>query len=161
MVTRFVTAIALAIVLAIATKAYAADWNCVWQSASCIMAWTTPGFNAGDFTGGGGTWTVASGDVTTYEYVVLGKMMFVNFQIYTTTVSGTTNALSIAIPASKVATHETEIPVTIIDNGSNTTGRAIVSASGTTIVVKRTNDANFAASSDATYILGQIVFQIN
>lgn len=126
-------------------------------------AWTTPSFSAGDFTASGSmTWTVAAGDVTTYAYIVNGKMMTVMFSIVTSTVGGTpSTALRIAIPASKTATKQTANPCYIVDANTATTGFALVSASGTTIGISRTDGANFGASTNQTNLEGQITFEIN
>lgn len=59
--------------------------------------WITPPFNAADFTatGGGGTWTVASGNIGAMSYKLTGRMIFIVFQILTTTVGGAPTALNI------------------------------------------------------------------
>src|SRR3990167_787127 len=68
--------------------------------------WTTPTFSAGDFTASGSmTWTVDAGDVVTYAYTIINKVMTVLFYIDPTTVGGTpSTSLQIAIPANKTAT---------------------------------------------------------
>ena len=128
-----------------------------------FIDWTTPTFAAGDFTASGSmTWTVAAGDVGTYAYTILNKTMTVSFNINTSTVGGTPSTdLMIAIPATKTATKGMRNPVQLLDNGTRTTGVAYVDASGTVIVIQRTDAANFTAATDNTYILGQITFQIN
>ncbi len=137
----------------------------VYPGAGAIVAgvWTTPAFSAGNFTGSSSmTWTVGSGDVETYEYAMVGKMMTVLFSINTTTVGGTPDtALKIAIPGSKVAAKAAYNAMAVIsDNSSLTTGNARVSAGGTTIQIFRTDAANWTASTDATSVRGQITFEI-
>lgn len=126
--------------------------------------WTSPAFAAGDYTANGAmTWTVASGDVATYEYLIVNKTMTVNFAINTSTVGGTLNTtLKIAIPASKTASKQVFNALgVLLDNLSRVTGSCSVAASGTTINIDRTDAANFAASTDNTYAKGSITFEIN
>lgn len=53
-------------------------------------AWITPAFSAANFTASGAmTWTVASGNVTTYKYRISGKTMQVGWFFQTTTIGGT------------------------------------------------------------------------
>ena len=129
-------------------------------------AWTTPAFDAGNFTGNGSmTWTVGSGDVTTYAYYINGKMMTVNFIINETTVGGTpNNTLQIAIPASKVATKRMVGYLNLSDNNASyVISMCDVAASGTVIrcFVTPTGTSNWSASTNLTYLLGSITFEIN
>lgn len=126
-------------------------------------AWTTPAYAAGDFTASGSmTWTVQAGDVSTYAYAILGKIMIVSLYLVTTTIGGTpSNALIIKIPGSKTATKTTANPVYILDNGGGAAGYCYVTAGTTLIVCKRTDGANFTASTNLTSIFGQLVFEIN
>lgn len=121
--------------------------------------WITPSFNAGDYTGGGG-WTVASGDVTTAAYTLDGKSMTYATVLVTTTVTGGNNVLSIAIPGGFTAAKQMATTCEIIDNGTRTTGRMSVNASGTTINIQRTDAANFAASTDNTAVRGELRFEV-
>lgn len=74
-------------------------------SARDYVPWTTPTFNAGNFTGSASmTWTVEAGDVQTYSYMIIDKTMLLTIAINTSTVGGTADyALKVAIPASKTA----------------------------------------------------------
>jgi len=128
---------------------------------SLFPAWTTPGFSAGDYTANGSmTWTVAGGDVTTMAYIINGKTMTVSFAIDTTTVGGTPSTqLLIAIPASKTATKSMYAPCYISDNSTPSIGFVI--ASGTSLTIAKVDVSNYAASTDATSVRGQITFEIN
>jgi hypothetical protein len=57
-----------------------------------------PAFSAGDFTASAGSWTVDSGDVGDYSYILTDKMMTVWFSIITTDVSSAGAILRIAVP---------------------------------------------------------------
>lgn len=125
-------------------------------------AWVTPTFNAGDFTGNGSmTWTLASGDVDTLAYTIQGKKMTVSFVLNTTTVGGTLNTnLQILIPASKTAAKSMVNPVYVFDNLVATTAYAQVNTAGTTISIIKFGAGNWNASTNQTYVLGQITFEI-
>jgi hypothetical protein len=125
-------------------------------------AWVTPTFAAGNFTASGSmTWTLAAGDVGTYAYVLEGKTMTVAFVLNTTTVGGTpSTGLRIAIPAGAVSAKPMYNPVLIIDNNVRGTGYAAVSAAGTVIEITRTDAANWTASTDLTYVFGEIRFEV-
>jgi hypothetical protein len=126
------------------------------------QAWTTPPFNAGDFTASGAmTWTVAAGNVITYAYNIIGKTMTVAFGIDGAAIGGTpSNILFIAIPGEKTASKITMNPV-LLFNGSWSTGYCEVypgSYNGK-ILVLLTGAPNFSAGQVKIY--GQITFEIN
>ncbi|HMF95106.1 MAG TPA: hypothetical protein VKE96_12460 [Vicinamibacterales bacterium] len=61
--------------------------------------WSSVPYSAANFTAvGGGTWTVDAGDVLFYDYALVGKTMWLNFNIMLSTLSGTVNELRIAYP---------------------------------------------------------------
>jgi hypothetical protein len=130
--------------------------------ASTPSAWVTPTFAAGDFTAGGAmTWTVASGDVTTYAYRLDGKTMTVVFHIATSSVSGGDFRLQIAIPASRTAAKRISNPILANDNGSFAIGYCEVAASGAVITCFKSPSAtNWSASTDASAVQGQITFEV-
>ena len=129
-----------------------------WQGG----AWTTPAYSAGDYTANGAmTWTVGSGDVTTFKYIVLGKTMTISFLLNTTTIGGTPNSeLRIAIPASKLPSASFDTAFGFYDNG--TTGTGILRA-GTgnayLSLFKNLAAPNLTASTDNTDLSGQITFE--
>lgn len=128
--------------------------------------WTTPAFDAGNFTASSGSWTVDSGEVTTYAYTLIGKTMIVAFFIQTTDVSATPAALRIAIPASKVATRRMSVKCSYQDASSTwvDTGTAEVLPSGTFISVYKAafGGANWTTtSSDNTSVYGTLMFEVN
>ena len=129
-------------------------------------AWTTPAFDAGNFTGNDSmTWTVASGDVATYAYYINGKSMKVQFFLDNTTVGGTPSTqLLLKIPASKTATKRMFGSIVFTDNGGTWTNNwCDVVASGTNIrlFANPQGAANWSESTDQTSIYGEIEFEIN
>ena len=125
-------------------------------------SWTSVSFSAGNFTGNGSmTWTLASGDQTTFAYNLRGKTMTVAWYLVTTTVGGTPNtALQIAIPASKTANRTVLTPFYYSDNGTPGVGFAQVSASGTVIQLFKPDVSNWSAATNATYAYGEITFEV-
>jgi hypothetical protein len=146
----------------------------LWESVNCRtlrvtgsatlpgVAWTAVSFNAGNFTGSGSmTWTLASGDQTTFAYRQDGKTLFLAFDLNTTTVGGTPDLdLQIAIPGGFTAARQMGGSFDAVDNGVNRLGRWIVQAAGTLILLRRADAANWTASTDNTALTGTILFEI-
>ncbi len=125
--------------------------------------WYTPTFSAGDFTANGSmTWTVASGDVTTYAYNIRGNVMTLSFTIATTTVGGSLNTqLRIAVPASKTITKRMVSMVRLNDSGTVVAAWVDAGAGDTFVSIQRLDAAAFTAATNTTYVYGQITFEID
>lgn len=138
-------------------------YNDATDAAWDTMAWTTPAFNAGDFApfGGVGTVTVAAGDVTLFKYRLMGKTMHIAFTLSTITIARSgagPQGILITIPAGKSASGLfSNALARLLDNGVNTTGW--VQASGTTLQIFRTDLAQWANATDATYVYGEITIE--
>ena len=130
-----------------------------------IGEFSTPTFNAGDFTAAGSmTWTLTSGDVGTYAYSLIGNQMTVLFELNTTTVGGTANTnLKIKIPASKTATKTTRNGMKYTNNNAApySNGFCAVIATSTTIDCYIDAATNWTLTTDLTNVLGQITFEVN
>ncbi len=128
-----------------------------------IGQWTTPSFSAGDFTQDSGTWTVEAGDVTTYSYMIIGKTMFVNWNIETTTIASTPLRLRIAIPASKTSANS------VITSGINSNAGAgniahliTIATSGTYLsLFVAYGTGNWVDGTNNTTVNGSIFFEID
>ncbi len=138
--------------------------NTAGPTGGTIGTWIDVPFSAGNFTAGGAqTWTVASGDQAQYQYMLMGNTMMMNFIINTTTVGGTPDAaLRLAIPggftvaSGKAFTN----PGYALDNGVVDPLR-ITALSGTAyLTLLRQSGLNWSASTDNTYVQGQISFAI-
>lgn len=127
--------------------------------------WSTPAYSAGNFTASGSmTWTVQSGDVLTYIYTVIGKIMHLHFVLSGTSVGGTlSNALRIAFPLNAISPHRSIHPIYINDNGSgNVLSIAEISA-GTGYLAcyaAPSESTNWSASTNVTMVSGSIAFEI-
>ncbi len=126
-------------------------------------AWTTPAFNAANFTASGSmTWTVAEADVSTFAYIIMGKIMTILFDILTSSVGGEANtALLITIPGGVTPTKRVTNAVYISDNGTKSIGRCVIAASGSVITIYKADGSAFGAATDTTSVEGQITLEIN
>jgi len=115
----------------------------------------TPAFSEGDYTAtGGGTFTVAAGDVTTFTYVLRGKQLFVTLFLSDVSIAGTVSRVSIKLPGGFTAAKFTETAGTIFDNSVSVASysRAHVSATDTTFVLLLGSGANLSAATDNTHM---------
>lgn len=126
-----------------------------------MLSWTTPTFAAGSYTASGAmTWTVASGNVTTSRYSVLGNTITMAFYVSPTTVAGVLNTeLRIVIPESKVATGYSAASLFYLDNGTLGIGVALVQTSDTFVRLYKASAANWQASVGNTGVFGEIVIE--
>ncbi len=126
------------------------------------LVWTSIVTASGNFAAfGAGTWTVADADINTFKYLLVGKTMWVNFIITTSTVSrsgGSPIYLAITIPAGKTVNgnHIGFCPY-VLDNGVQTTG--IIQTTGTQILISRSDNAQWANATDTTYVWGSLVLE--
>jgi len=135
-------------------------WNYLWHDQG---AWITPTFAAGNFTGlSAMTWTVGSGDVTTYASKLDGRRLTVAWSIDLTTVGGTpSSALQIAIPGGFTSTKTMANAITVNDNnGGFLFGFAQAAAAAVVISVFRSALATWSASTDLTSVRGELAFEV-
>lgn len=127
-------------------------------------AWITPTFAAGSYTANGSqTWTLAAGDVTTQAYCLRGRMLMVSFELVATSVGGTPNTqllIGNAAWGGFTAAKAILNPIWLSDNGSIAIGICAVTASSTTIACSLVSLGNWAAATNTTNVLGQIVFEV-
>lgn len=123
-------------------------------------AFITPTFAAGDYTASAGTWTVDSGDVTTFAYRLQGRTITILFRIETTDVSTTPATLIRTIPGGFTATKAVINPVFADDATTVSIGYSSVAAGGALQFGKATGNWT-ATSSDNTRVIGEIVLEVN
>lgn len=126
--------------------------------------WTTPAYDTGNFGANGTmTWGVASGDVTNYQYMMVGKSMFVIFQIDNSDVGGSPNTeLRLKVPAAKTVAKSAGGACFSNDNGGGYVASTCVATAGTTYIAiyKNPSFAAWTASTNATSVFGQVTFEI-
>jgi hypothetical protein len=126
----------------------------------------TPAYASGNFTGNGSmTWTVDAGDVTSYRYLLRGRLLTVMWQLDTTSVGGTLNTtLQIAIPGGFTAVSTYFVGLDYAsDNGTTAVAAQCQVSSGDTIIKLFRNVAasgNWAAATNTTTIYGQLTFEV-
>jgi hypothetical protein len=129
-----------------------------------LAAFTAVAFNAANFTAGGTqTWTVQSGDQTTYAYKKTGKFFRLMVELLGTTIGGTPDpVLRIAVPGGFTIAKTTRALIMIRNNaGAFTTGILRAGDGDTYLGVYRdlTATANWANGTDNNDVLGQIFFE--
>ena len=129
-----------------------------------IGVWTTPAYDAANFSASVGTWTVDAGDVTNYQYILIGKTMFVNFYIATSSVSATPTYLSIKIPGGYTAANKTIGFTNVNDNGAGwAVSNCEITGAGQTVIrcfAVPAGASAWATSTNSTYVTGLISFEI-
>jgi hypothetical protein len=147
-----------------ASSASAARTN-LGLGAAALLDATDPtdvAYSAGNFSASGSmTWSVASGDVVALVFAVVGKVMTVWFNIQTTSVGGTpARFLQITVPASKTARNQVYGVYHYYEGSGWKRGFVSVDASGTVIKLEREDNSNWLATSEGTYVLGQLTFPV-
>ncbi len=122
--------------------------------AARMGEWTDVAFNAANFTASGSmTWTVASGDQILFRTMMIGKTLFLEAFLDTTTVGGTLSSeLFIAIPGGLLSNTKKQQEIPIFDNNVAARGIARVDVGSATIGIIRGDVANFSASTNLTYV---------
>jgi molybdopterin-binding protein len=131
-------------------------------------SWTDVAFSAGNFTANGSmTWTVASGDVTSYRWIEIGKTMIVSVYLSTTSVGGTVNSeLRVAVPngrniASTSQSFSSSGSATVVDNGVFRAGTWVASPGATYVSVRVAFTGTWTLSTDNTYVAATFIFPID
>jgi hypothetical protein len=132
-------------------------------SALEYVPWTTPAFNAGNFSGSGAmTWTVEAGDVTTYAYTITGKKMTVAFVIGPSVIGGTpSDTVCIKVPTSKTIAKTMYGVCMSYNNSVWAAARMVALAIDTWIRISINVEESAAWTAGNSYVRGQITFEIN
>ena len=123
--------------------------------------WAEEVFDAADYVGVGGTWTVSEADVSNKYFMVIGTTMYWNVSINTSTTT-TPTELNIDIPGGFTAS-AAMVPVSgarITDNNVGAAGFCAVNAGGSVMRIFRVDVAAFTASTDLTNIGCQLVMEV-
>jgi len=125
-------------------------------------AWTTPAFNAANYTGSGSmTWTLTSGDVQLNKYVVIGKTVHWHLVLTTTTVGGTpSTGLRVALPAGLSLVGASRGVYWYLDNATEGFGGYVMVGSYVEFF-KSNSGANWTASTNNTAIYASLTFEIS
>ncbi len=123
--------------------------------------WITPTFNAADYTASAGTWTVASGDVTTCAYCIIGKTMHFTVGLITTSVSTTPASLHRIVPGGYTSIRQADGTMAYLDSGVAGNGLWRANPASTTFqFFKNLLAGTWTGSVDNTYISATAVFEL-
>jgi hypothetical protein len=133
-----------------------------WRVIEKADQWADIAFNAGNFTTDTGTWTVASGDVTTLAYQLDGNKMTVSFDLRTTSVASSPTQLRIALPNGRIIARTMQNPILAKDNGTAVSTAYVEALAGQTYlrIFKDLASTAWSAATDTTELRGQITFMV-
>jgi hypothetical protein len=94
---------------------------------------TDVAFNAGNFSSVGGSWTVAAGDVDTFQFTRLDRFIHLDIDLNGGTIAGNPSELLITLPAS-LTVPNTSICFLVIDPEGNPSGGFAVINQGTAVL---------------------------
>lgn len=109
------------------------------------------------------TWTVEARDQTALAYTMIGNTMMINLTIDTSSVGGTVNnTLQMKLPNGKTVRRAMRAPCQIFDNSAATSvlGYIRTTAGSQFLSISRFDVANFTASTNLTFISGQVFVEV-
>jgi hypothetical protein len=133
------------------------------QRTTPLGHWKTYPYSAGNFTANTGTWTVEAGDVTNLTYMLIGKTLFVDFNLLGTSVSGSPTQLRILIPeALSVAVSAGGNPFFYSQDGYATSlvGIAVLTGAYLTLYRDPTNLTAWTTITNATCVRGVAIVSL-
>jgi len=124
--------------------------------------WVDRAFSAGNYSASGSmTWTVASGDVVSDNYLLNGKLLTMSFIVDTSSVGGTPSSdLRISLPGGKTVNAQSTNPIRIVDNGTASIGYALAIPGNGYVSIRRVDLTNWQLSTDNTRVEGQITLEV-
>jgi hypothetical protein len=124
-------------------------------------AWINVPYSSGNFTSDTGSWTVASGDVTTFKYRLSGRTLTVDIELFATTVGGTPQYLRVAIPGGfTLSGDEYSAAGWCVDNGTPKPARLVSDVGVSGVSFDLNNGSFWATSTDNTHLGGQISIEV-
>ena len=126
--------------------------------------WVSPAYNSSNFTATGlMTWTVDSGDISTYAYTLVGKTLTVAFVIDSSSVGGTlSTTLNVKIPGGYTSAKYVYAIGRASDNGTAAASlcRTVPASSYIDFFKDTAGAANWSASTNNTSAACLITFEI-
>lgn len=115
-----------------------------------------------NFTASGGVaWDVGSADHVTFQYMLIGKTMFVDVYLDSTSVVGPTAvSLFIAIPGGFLPAVKKQQATTAFDNGTGITAYSRVTVANNKIEVGKSDGTTWTGSTNNTFIRVSMFFEI-
>ncbi len=127
-----------------------------------IGEWTSVAHNAGNFSANGTmTWTVDLADQQTFQYMLVGKTLFVNLYVANATTGGVANTqLWAAIPGGFTSAKAVSFAGWASDNGVGIPTVVSIGVGGTAIVISRADLANWSLSANNNQVRFGIAFEV-
>lgn len=131
-----------------------------------VGEWIVPTVTDANFRGsatGDADWVVnVPGDVSTFQYTLVGKTLFIMAEILTSDVANAPISLIADIPGGFTANKMTDGFCRLVDAGARNIGSVQVAAGGTTMVINRSDFAAFTntGGGGTTSVRWQIFFEI-
>jgi hypothetical protein len=110
---------------------------------TAMGSWVNVAFNAANFSG----WTLASGDVYTNQYTLIGMTMIWSFFVITSSVPSATGTLYMTIPASQTILYHNPSRAAVVYVSGVPAEVKILYGSQTQLAIQRIDGANFAAGA--------------
>lgn len=134
------------------------------ERVNAMGEWQSVPYNPSNFSANGSmVWSVGAANVATYQYMLIGDTMFLDFDIFDTSVGGATSTqLRIAVPDGYGIHFLRSTPVWVVDNGVGRIGfcQALDSTKYLTIYADPSATLAWTASASQTRVAGQIHFKI-
>jgi hypothetical protein len=133
-----------------------------WRILEKADQWVDVTYAAGNFTTDAGTWTVDSGDQSTYTFQLDGNMMTVSFDIRTSSVATSPTQLRIAVPLSRIIARTMQNRVLALNAGTQIDTAYVEAVAGETHlrVFRDLAGTAWSNATDTTSVRGQIVFMV-
>jgi hypothetical protein len=124
--------------------------------------WITPVFSAADYSGSSGmTWTVESGDIASFAYLLRGKTLHLSFDISGSSVGGTLSTQLIrTVPNGFVSVRQTVVPLWVSDNNSGQAGLVFIGAGSGVLLFFKAPLSNWSTSTNSTRVAGQLEIEV-
>lgn len=122
--------------------------------------WIAVPYAGTNFTSDAGSWTVDAGDVSNYRYVTRNRTLTLNYYLQATTIAGAPNALSVHLPSTFTSAMDIRAPGVMYDGAFRSTFLT-VPLNANTITHNRQDGATWTPNTNATFVYGNLTFEMN
>jgi hypothetical protein len=142
----------------------AATWiydGSAWQLVAHEQgAWITPTFAGADYTAATGTWTVDSGDVSNFRYMLRGRSLAIVFNLGTMSVSSSTATLKRVIPGGFTSAADNQSMFMVASDNGSTREFAAIAITNTTMFFLRGINTAWSIATNTTALFGSGAFEV-
>lgn len=124
-------------------------------------AWLTPTFSATDYTAATGTWTVGSGDVSSYRYYLEGRTLRIQLDLVSTDVSATPATLRLLVPNGFSVALSSNYALMRVSNAGAAVAVGIAQPVSTQIYFASTvSGGAWGIAAASTFVQGNMAFEV-